>query len=118
MKSDFDFITYIKKQDKKVVIFIVVILVLLFALLFFGEGGNGENPASDNAEARLEELCSGIEDVGQCRVMVTYKNGEVFAVAVICEGAEDPVVKQRICDLISSIYGIGYNRVTVQPMAK
>ena len=117
MKSSFDFITFIKKQDKKLYIPIAIILILVLILLFSGGEKKDAQPI-DDTEADLEALCSKIDGVGECMVMVTYRDGEVFAVAVICDGAEKPRVREKISDLITSIYGIGYNRVTIQPLAK
>ena len=50
--------------------------------------------------------------------MISYREGEVFAVAILCEGAESPKVRQKLTELVCSIYGIGSNRVTIQPLAK
>ena len=94
------------------------ILALALAILLFptsNQGAKEETPPDE--EARLEELCSKIEGVGECRVMVTYKNGEVYAVAVICRGADTPKVRERLTELITSMYGIGANRISIQRMA-
>lgn len=117
MKSNFDFITFLKKQDKRIYIPIVIVIALLLILLLFDSGEKAE-PIVDTTEAEMEALCSKIEGVGECEVMITYRDGEVFAVAVICDGAEQPKVREKIFDLITSIYGIGYNRVSIQPLAK
>lgn len=116
MKSDFSFLSFIKKQDKGLIILIIGALAL--AILLFPASNKGaveETPPDE--EARLEELCSKIEGVGECRAMVTYKEGEVYAVAVICRGADNPKVRERLTELITSMYGIGANRVTIQKMA-
>lgn len=116
MKSDFSFLTFIKKQDKGFILLIIGAIAL--ALLLIPSGSKkAEEPVELDDAARLEELCSQIEGVGECRVMVTYKGGEVYAVAVICKGADSPKVRERLTDLITSMYGIGANRVTVQPMS-
>lgn len=117
MKSNFDFLTFLKKQDKRIYIPIVIVIALLLVLLLF-DNGEESKPVGDNADVELEALCSKIDGVGECEVMVTYRDGEVFAVAVICDGAEQPKVREKIFDLITSIYGIGYNRVSIQPLAK
>ena len=116
MKSDFSFLSFIKKQDKGLIILIIGAMAL--AILLFPASNKGaveETPPDE--EARLEELCSKIEGVGECRVMVTYKGGEVYALAVICRGADNPQVRERLTELITSMYGIGANRVTIQKMA-
>ena len=116
MKSDFSFISFIKKQDKSFVFLIIGALVLALLLIPTGSKKDEEPSLVDDA-SRLQELCSDIDGVGECRVMVTYKGGEVYAVAVVCRGAENPKVRERLTDLITSVYGIGANRVTIQPMA-
>ena len=116
MKSDFSFLTFIKKQDKGFIILIIGAIALALLLISSSNKKSVEKTEIDEA-TRLEELCSQIEGVGECRVMVTYKSGEVYAVAVICKGAESPKVRERLTDLITSMYGIGANRVTVQPMS-
>lgn len=116
MKSDFDFLTFIKKQDKKTIFFFAALL--LFALiLIFSSGGEATKAEPDEAE-ELAELCSSISEVGECRVKISYRDGEVFAVAILCEGAESPRVQKKLTELVCSMYGIGSNRVTIQPLAK
>lgn len=116
MKSDFSFLAFIKKQDQKFLILLAGVLVLAILLIPSSNEKVSEAELSDEA-AKLEELCSQIDGVGECRVMVTYKNGEVYAVAVICRGADIPRVRERLTEMITSIYGIGANRVSIQPMA-
>lgn len=116
MKSDFDFLTFIKKQDKKAIFFFAALLLLAMILVLSGDGGE---KATERDEAEeLAELCSAISGVGDCRVMISYRDGEVFAVAILCEGAESPKVREKLTELVCSIYGIGSNRVTIQPLAK
>ncbi len=90
------------------IIFAAVILIILGSVI----------PGSGREEERMKDeislLCSEIEGVGECRVTVTYgKMGEVYAVAVLCEGAEDLSVRASLVDFFSSLYGIGANRITV-----
>lgn len=90
---------------------IIPVAVLLIVL------GSGEKEVSERTPGdELAAVCSEMEGVGECRVMVTYREGEVYAVAVICEGAESLKTKEKIIELVTSIYGIGSNRVTVQKL--
>ena len=45
------------------------------------------------------------------------ESGEVYAVAVLCDGADSVKVRERIVDFMRSLYGIGANRVSVLPYA-
>jgi hypothetical protein len=116
LKSDFSFLAFIKKQDQKFLILLAGVLVLAI-LLIPSSNKKTSDPEPTGDAAQLEELCSQIDGVGECRVMVTYKSGEVYAVAVICRGANIPSVRERLTEMITSIYGIGANRVSIQPMA-
>jgi hypothetical protein len=100
-----------EKKGKLLPLLIIPIAVLLIVF-----GGGGESDDNVTPEDELAAVCSEMEGVGECRVMVTYKDGEVFAVAVICEGAESPKTRQKIVELVTSVYGIGSNRVTVQKL--
>ena len=116
MKSDFDLLTFIKNQDKKTIIFFAALLMLALILIFFG--GIDKAEAQRDEADELAELCSSISGVGECKVMISYRDGEVFAVAILCEGAESPKVRQKLTEFVCSMYGIGANRVTIQPLAK
>ena len=95
-----------------------VLLTLGLALIVLSSFGGEEVAESKGEEERLTEICSVIEGVGDCRVMMTYR-GEgdertVYAVLVVCEGGESIAVRERITDVLCSLYGIGAHRVEVQ----
>jgi hypothetical protein len=100
-----------EKRGKLLPLLIIPIAVLLIVF-----GSSESQSAEPSPEDELAAVCSEIEGVGECRVMVTYKDGEVYAVAVICRGADDIKTKERIVELITSVYGIGSNRVTVHKL--
>ena len=46
--------------------------------------------------------------------MINYnEDGDVFGVIILCEGAESVTVRERLSDLLSSLYGIGANRISI-----
>ena len=101
----------------------IVLAVLLalgaFLILPLGGGSEGETVASD--EERLAALCSSIEGVGECRVYITYTtetrgSTRVESVAVVCRGASSPSVQAELTSLISSLFGIGTNRISISKM--
>ncbi len=110
MKSDL--LKFINERKGK----LLPLLVIPFAVLLIVFGGSESEPAEPTPGDELAAVCSEIDGVGECRVLVTYKDGEVYAVAVICEGAESLKTKEKIIELVTSIYGIGSNRVTVQKL--
>ena len=91
----------------------VVGLMLLFFALWIG-GGDEDTEESHDPGSELAATCSSLEGVGRCRVMISYSDtGEVYAVAVLCDGADSVYVRERIVDLVGSLYGIGSHRISV-----
>ena len=86
--------------------------ILALSLLFLGGTGQ-KTEAPKDLEEKTAELCSQVSGVGECRVMITYRDDEVFAVAVLCDGADNIEVKHNLTSLISSLYGIGAHRVEI-----
>ena len=113
MKSDKSFLEFIKSSDKMPVLGIVFILGICFILI----GNLGFKGNLGGEEDKVEKICSMIDGVGECRVIMTYREVEgvdsVYAVTVLCEGAESVGVCRDITEMISSLYGIGYNRVEI-----
>ena len=65
-------------------------------------------------ETKVSQMCSSTDGVGNSRVMITYKeDGEVYAVAVLCEGADSIAVREKITGLVCSLFGIGAHRVSI-----
>ena len=91
---------------------IVGILLILFGSIDLP----GQKDDSLTAESRAEQMCSMMDGVGECRVMMTYHPDDtdrVYAVLVLCEGADSPRVRRQITSLFTSLYGIGANRVEI-----
>ena len=117
--SDKIFFSYLKHYSPWLKIALVAIGILL--VIFSGAFDSEESEAGD--EENLAELCSMIEGAGEVRVAISYEqessyfsSGDekrVFAVAVFCDGADDVRVRAKIKELISVLYGIGTNRITV-----
>lgn len=88
-------------------------VMLLVLALIIGDGEPQEEVAPDPTE-QLAATCSSLEGVGRCRVLISYgSEGEVTAVAVLCDGADSVYVRERIIELVGSLYGIGSHRITV-----
>ena len=120
-KSDKNFSQFISSNKKLG----VTVIALIFGVLLILIGNNGismQENSSKSREESIAELCQSTEGVGECVVHLTYreKDGEemVYAVAIICEGAESPLVRERLTSLMCSLYGIGANRVEILKMKK
>ena len=107
--SDKSFFEFLKTKRASPMLLLPILALSL--LLIGGTGQKAEAPK--DLEERTAELCSQVLGVGECRVMITYRDDEVFAVAVLCDGADNIEVKNNLKSLISSLYGIGAHRVEI-----
>ena len=54
---------------------------------------------------------------GDAPVLRKILSPQVSGAAVICEGASDPSVKERIFGTVSAVLGIPASRISVEPMS-
>ena len=114
---DKSFLKYLR--DKRSVALVAISLALGLLLIAIGSMGESEPVAEADIEERLSAVCSGVEGVGNCSVLV-YRSSdgtEVVSVIAVCDGADSVEVRHRLTTLIASFFGIGTNRVTVVPAA-
>ena len=124
--SIFDAVISYFKSGKRARIILVLALVGAVILIFGAFSGGdtkSEDVDSEGIEARLEELCSSVSGVGRCSVMVNYERSEksygaaaeprVESVTVVCKGASNPKVRQELTSILTSLFGIGANRVYI-----
>ena len=124
-------------------VLIFLVLSVLFLSLSAGKSQQQDTLAhSDEAEAlsawraseeeKLALLICRLEGVDACYVSVNFSSGEesvreggvtvsfspaqVSAVVVVYEGRDSLILKERIVDMVSTLYGIGYHRVSVNPV--
>ena len=102
----------LKKRNGWIALLLVgagVFLLILPTVDFRGEDVSEED--------RIEALCSNVDGVGECRVLLSCdEGGAVVSALVICEGGDKTEIRHRLTELLSSFYGIGYNRITVEKM--
>ena len=115
LKSDRIFRDFWKKGVpwRVIIPFLLGVLLLIIPLLF----GERENESSEpsNDESCIEEICSAINGVEECRAVVTYSSdgSDIAAVAVIYTGSGSKETEKNIKDVISTLYGVGANRIAV-----
>ena len=117
------FFKYIK--DRKDLFKIGVVLSLGLILVFLGTRNNEavSTSSSSDMEERVTEACSNVAGVGKCEVFIYYssqdskaKDNEVESVLVICEGADSVEIRLRLTEILSSVFGIGTNRIRIEKM--
>jgi len=117
LKSDNGFKEFILSSRR--ILPILLLLGIGILLVFMGQGEVAKKTETVGEEARLAEMCSAAVGVGDCRVMISYgEDGEVYAVAVLCDGADSIEVERDVKRLVGSLYGIGDNRITVLRLEK
>ena len=100
---------------------VIAVLICGVLLMLIGSASifrDGEQKSEKGEEEVLSQMCSSLSGVGECRVMMSYEGDDICAVAVACEGGDIVEVRSRVCELISSLYGIGYNRITVLKLSE
>jgi hypothetical protein len=99
---------------KRILILVLAVALLISAGLIGREATEGDTPSAPTDEEKLSEICSQIEGVGRCRVTLVYpKDGEVYSAAVVCDGADDTRVRARLTDILTTLLGIGSNRISI-----
>ena len=114
LKSDKSFIEFLRSGGGSLKIGVILLLGAMLILIgsLGGKGQTGEKP---DTESRVAEMCALAEGVGRCEVMLTYsESGEVVSALVLCDGGDLPAVRARVSDMVSSLFGIGTNRIRVQ----
>jgi hypothetical protein len=118
--SFLSFLSSVKRSGGSRIIILALVGVFIISLGFIT--GSGEQD-SESDEGRLSALCEAIDGVGRCRVYVSYSpsgyssgQGRVEGVAIVCDGADRAAVRSEIIELVSALYGIGSNRISVSKM--
>ena len=108
------------------VLFAALLLGLGLLLIFFGSGESGvADTAVQTDEERLAELCSRMEGVGECYAYIFFEEGDGYrsedvpsGIAVVCEGGDNARVRARLSEVISSLFGIGTNRIRIEKLVR
>ena len=126
MNSDFGFLSFLKSKRTLAKVVFVALLGIVLLVIAGGASDNTENASGDELAESVRRFCESVDGVGECRVIITYTTAgdsyyssaskKVYAVAISCEGAKRDSVKANLTELISSMFGIGANRVSVLPL--
>ncbi len=109
-KSVRDFWRINGKRTPLLIAGLLAALLILLGSVGFGERGSG----GEELEERVAEMCALTDGVGECRVMITYtRDSEVYAVAVLCEGADSALVRDKLTSMMCALFGVGANRVEI-----
>ena len=96
----------------------LMILLLVGILLLVIAIPTGEKQISEvsgtEIEQRLEKILSGMEGVGNVKVMITFQESDVVeGVAVIAEGGGNAVVVRNITEVIQALFDVDSHKIKV-----
>ena len=133
---------FLKEKYRLIAVVFAAIVGIVLIALSFGGGNNGEEKNNTvslaeykaTLEGELEGACSSVRGVGRCEVIVTFERGaentykgnslieskppRVMGVTVICDGADSDEVRACITGMMSSLFAIGTNRISVMKLNK
>ena len=105
---------------------VMLCLALGIMLIFLGTEEDGGTAVAAGTEDSIAAILSEIDGVGECRVLISYETAgaswgssgrEVISgIVVVCEGGSSDAVKRRVTEALSSLYGIGTNRIKVEKL--
>ena len=136
MDSSFKSFIEGNKRLWKVGLVIALGVVLIIISSFFGADTEKEDTGvrsleeyKAELEGELAELCSDVQGVGRCKVLITFERGaqstykgsnlienkppKVLGVTVVCRGADSDYVKSELTKMITALFDIGANRVAI-----
>ena len=132
-----------EKAFKTLLVGALALIALLFVSDAFSQNDRGgSNPAAvsdytayeeyeKRLEQKLERAISAIDGVGEFTIVVTLDSlsenvysergsgvrtvitPKVRGVAIVCEGGENVIVKQKLIELVSRVLGINTTRISV-----
>jgi hypothetical protein len=129
-------VEYFKGKRKVAALILLVSLgLMLVAISSVGADNTAEGQGlaeyKRELEKSLEKLCSEVEGVGKCTVMVSFSRGEqssykgnhlieskpprVQGVTVVCQGGKSVAVRAHLSEMLSALFDIGANCVAVLP---
>lgn len=108
------------KGNKNIIIIAALILILILAVALLNAGGGDESASGDGLrsqeELKLMKILSEIDGVGEAEVMITSDDGSVVGVVIVCEGANNIMVKSDVLNVVSTALNVDKNNIAVYAM--
>ncbi len=112
-------ITETLKANKTVLIIISLILALIFIVVIMN-GGQSESVYSaktmTQTEEKLTRILNSIDGVGNTEVMVTETEDGICGVVIVCEGANNLMVRGNVLNAASTALNISKNIIAIYAM--
>ena len=124
-----------KKGVLIAILMVCGLMMILFSTASFSSSDDGRageeslQEYKERLEKELSELCSSVRGVGKCRVSVSFERGaehtykgsmlieskppKVLGITVVCRGADSDSVRAEISGMLTALFDIGTNRISV-----
>ncbi|MDO5414212.1 MAG: hypothetical protein Q4F78_01990 [Bacillota bacterium] len=107
----------IKDNVVKIISILIIAAVVLLTFDVFTDNRDGRRQIVDDDGGVEAELClilSDIEGVGEVDVMLQYDDDEKVTGAIVtAQGADDPVVKNKVISAVMALFNISATSVEV-----
>lgn len=107
----------VKENGLKIIAVLIAAAVLLLSFDVFTQNRDGRRQIVDQNGGIESELCiilSDIDGVGEVDVMLQYNDDEQVTGAIVtAQGAEDPVVKNKVISAVMALFNISATSVEV-----
>ena len=110
------------KAIKNIEIYVALILALIVIVcVFVGNGSKNvsKSVSDDTYTSEMEhKICSVIQNIAGCgkaSVVISYgsNNEDVVGVVVVAEGANDPIVRFKIVEVVVTLLNVDQSNVSV-----
>ena len=119
-------INFIELAKRKWFVPLIIFVLLITVCTSFADAKK-TNVSSKTAEEQLEAICTAVTGGEKATVMVTYesvfeqnywyseKNTEkkISGVAIVCNGGDNPNIRLKLHEIISSLFGLPSTRISV-----
>ena len=111
---------YVKKY-KKIIIVAVLLVALICAVYFINKSNKSSQTAQVTTEktvkeVKLTQILSTIEGVGATDVMINEGEDGIHGVIIVCEGANNIMVKNDIINAVSTALNIPKDLIAIYSM--
>lgn len=108
----------LRSRTTRIFLLCLAALLLLLAVwkVFFQTSPSSYTPTE--REARLCELLSGVEGIGNTTAMITEEDGVPVSAVVIFEGADSILTRMRVIDITAAALNLDRTKVQIYPAAK
>ena len=111
-------------DNKKIIIVVILIIVLVGTIYFLNKGAESKGvessaPAAAEksaTEIKLTSILSSIDGVGATDVMINESQSGILGVVIVCEGADNLMVRNDIINAVSTALNIDKKIIAIYSM--